>query len=403
MRGGIAAALGALALGGALAAGSLADDPAPRPASATAEAFAREGESGALADWVRVRGNGARSGRATSARASTAGGRGAARAAAELEDVELFDGLVTARLVRVAAEAADGKTATRGTVRALRIGGKLVPAPRGRTEYDMAGVGRLVALASGRTGILGLRGWVTQDYKGWKAGDTITAGYASARARDAIAEREPEPPPGDDKRADGTERGAGSAADRRRRRAARRKAAERRRMETATAALLARRGYAFPVAGKHSFSDDWGAPRSTIPGGAHEGNDIFAPMGTPIVAVADGRVYRVGTRKVSGNRLWLRDEAGYRYFYAHLADFAAAAFNGADVRAGDVIGFVGNTGDAEPTPPHLHFEVHLPDGTAINPFPVITAWDERGDVKPGAAASGPPPGALVVVRDFLDR
>ena len=90
---------------------------------------------------------------------------------------------------------------------------------------------------------------------------------------------------------------------------------------------------------------------------AHIGADIFASFGTPIVAVADGRLYRVGTLKISGNRLWLRDKKGYRYFYAHLSDFAAAAYNGADVHAGEVIGFVGNTGDAEPTPPHLHFEV----------------------------------------------
>jgi len=393
MRGGIAAALGVLALGSVAA--FAADDQRARRASAVAEAFAREGESGALADSVRVRGNGRRSGRWTSASASTAGGQGRARAVADLEDVELFDGLVTAKRVTVAAVAADGRTTTTGSVRALRIDGRLVAPPRGRTEYDIGGVGRLVALASGRTGILGLRGWVTQDYKGWKAGDTITAGYASARALDAVAPAAEEP----DKPA---AKPAPKAKRPRSTRARRRRAAEARRLRRATDALLARRGYAFPVAGNPSFSDDYGAPRA-IPGGSHEGNDIFAAMGTPVVAVADGRIYRVGTRKVSGNRLWLRDEAGYRYFYAHLADFAAAAFNGADVRAGDIIGYVGNTGDAEPTPPHLHFEVHLPDGTAINPFPVITAWDERADVKPGAAAEAAPPGALVMVRDFLDR
>ena len=394
MRGGIAAALVVLALGAAAAVA--ADDQRARPASATAEAFAREGESGALADSVRVRGNGSRSGRTTRASASTKGGEGRARAAADLTEVDLFDGLVTARRVAVAAEAANGRTRTSGTVRALRIDGKLVAPPRGRAEYDMGGVGKLVALASGRTGILGLRGWLTQDFRGWKAGDTITVAYASARARDAVAPpaaKEPQAAP----EADGDKK----AKKPRSTAAKRRRAAERQRLRRATDELLARRGYAFPVGGKHTFSDDYGAPRATIPSGAHEGNDIFAAMGTPVVAVADGRVYRVGTRKVSGNRLWLRDEAGYRFFYAHLADFAAAAFNGADVRAGDVLGYVGNTGDAEPTPPHLHFEVHLPDRSAINPFPVISAWDERGDVKPGAAAAGPPPGALVVVRDFL--
>ena len=395
MRGGIAAALGVLALGGASAVA--ADEQ--RRASAVAEAFAREGESGALAGSVRASGNEQRAGNGTSASASTAGGKGRARAAADLSDVEMFDGLVTARRVTVAAEAAAGRTSTSGRVTALRIDGRLVTPPRGRTEYDMGGVGRLVALASGRTGILGLRGWVTQDYKGWKAGDTLTVGYASARASDAAAPaatERPEPQSAQPAAKAGKKaRRPRSAAERRR------VAAERRRLKQATDELLARRGYAFPVGGEPSFSDDYGAPRATIASGSHEGNDIFAPMGTPIVAVADGRIYRVGTRKVSGNRLWLRDRAGYRFFYAHLADFAAAAFNGADVRAGEVIGYVGNTGDAEPTPPHLHFEVHLPDGTAINPFPVITAWQQRADVRPGAAAAGPPPGALVVVKDFL--
>lgn len=389
MRGGIAAALGVLALGGAAA--FAADEQRARRASASAEAFAREGESGALADSVRVRGNATRSGRATRASASTAGGDGRARATVDLSGVELFDGLVTAGRVAVAAEAARGRTSTSGSVRALRIDGKLVAPPRGRTEYDMGGVGRLVALASGSTGILGLRGWVTQDYKGWKAGDTITVAYATARARDAVAPsaaQEPEAPAAKPK-----------AKAKRRRSKAKRQASER--LQRASDALLARRGYAFPVAGKHTFSNEYGAPRATIASGRHEGNDIFAAMGTPVVAVADGRVYRVGTLKVSGNRLWLRDRAGFRYFYAHMAGFATAAFNGADVRAGDVLGYVGNTGDAEPTPPHTHFQIHLPDGSAINPFPVITAWDQRGDVKPGAAAAGPPPGALVVVRDFL--
>jgi len=115
--------------------------------------------------------------------------------------------------------------------------------------------------------------------------------------------------------------------------------------------------------------------------------------------VADGRLYRVGTLKISGNRVWLRDSRGYRYFYAHLSDFAAASFNGADVKAGEIIGFVGSTGDAELTPPHLHFEVHMPDGAVVNPTPYVQKWEANG-VKytkdPGAR-----PGALVVVRDFL--
>jgi murein DD-endopeptidase MepM/ murein hydrolase activator NlpD len=158
------------------------------------------------------------------------------------------------------------------------------------------------------------------------------------------------------------------------------------------------------VAGEHNFVDTFGAPRSDVP--VHVGNDVFATFGTPVVAVADGRVYRVGTLKISGNRLWLRDKKGFRYFYAHLSDFAAAAYNGADVHAGEVIGFVGNTGDAEPTPPHLHFEVHMPDGAVVDPYPYLRKWDASGVTSASwlrryGKDPGVRPGALVVVKDFL--
>ena len=102
----------------------------------------------------------------------------------------------------------------------------------------------------------------------------------------------------------------------------------------------------------------------------------------------------------------LRDHFGNRYFYAHLSDFAAAAYNGADVHAGEVIGFVGNTGDAEPTPPHLHFEVHMPDGQVVDPYPYLTRWDKDGVssaswLRRYGKDPGVRPGALVVVKDFL--
>ena len=168
--------------------------------------------------------------------------------------------------------------------------------------------------------------------------------------------------------------------------------------------LLGRSGFAFPVAGQHNFVDTFGAPRSDVP--VHVGNDVFASFGTPVMAVADGRLYRVGTLKISGNRLWLRDTKGFRYFYAHLSDFAAAAYNGADVHAGEVIGFVGNTGDAEPTPPHLHFEVHMPNGAVVDPYPYLRKWDAGGVTSASwlrryGNDPGVRPGALVVVKDFL--
>ncbi len=89
--------------------------------------------------------------------------------------------------------------------------------------------------------------------------------------------------------------------------------------------------------------DSFGAPRTTT---WHHGVDIFAPLGAPILAVADGTLFRVGWNDVGGNRLWLRDGAGNEFYYAHLSAYSPLAQEGAQVKAGDVIGFVGTTGDA---------------------------------------------------------
>ncbi len=167
-------------------------------------------------------------------------------------------------------------------------------------------------------------------------------------------------------------------------------------------------GYAFPIFGKARVADTFGAVRAA-PIVTHEGVDIFAPFGSPVVAVQDGKLDHVGTLPISGNRLWLHTDNGDAFFYAHLSAFSDAARNGAEVKAGTVLGFAGNTGDAEPTPPHLHFEVH-PGGMEedpVDPYPIVTAWQDRDDVPPGAwlqqlgADATERPGALVTVRDFI--
>ena len=86
-----------------------------------------------------------------------------------------------------------------------------------------------------------------------------------------------------------------------------------------------------------------------------------------MVAVADGTIERVGTLPISGNRLWLRTRRGDAFFYAHLSAFAPDAVDGRRVKAGTLLGFVGNTGDAEPTPPHVHFEIHPGGGRGDRP------------------------------------
>jgi murein DD-endopeptidase MepM/ murein hydrolase activator NlpD len=161
------------------------------------------------------------------------------------------------------------------------------------------------------------------------------------------------------------------------------------------------RGYVFPVAGEAGYSDDYGAPRAGT--GWHHGNDIFAARGTPVLAVTDGTLSRVGVNTLGGNRLWLTDGAGNAYYYAHLSAYAPAAVEGAQVHAGQVIGFVGNTGQAITTPPHLHFEIHPGDGDSIDPHPYLRAWQRGGAIprafRQAALSSSPVPAVGAVLVD----
>jgi Peptidase family M23 len=157
-------------------------------------------------------------------------------------------------------------------------------------------------------------------------------------------------------------------------------------------------GYVFPVYGSASYGDTFGAPRGDVPGGWHHGDDIFAPLGAPVLAVADGTVFSVGPEKVGGNRLWLQDDAGNQYYYAHLSAYSPLAHNGSRVHAGDVLGFVGNTGDATGGAYHLHFEVHpvallfLGYDGAVDPTPYLDAWRRLQDVRfPAGVAWAPQP------------
>lgn len=134
--------------------------------------------------------------------------------------------------------------------------------------------------------------------------------------------------------------------------------------------------HVYPLAGPSTFSDDWLAVRAG--GRYHEGIDLFAARGTPVVAVADGTLFRVGDSGISGNRLWLRDSAGTEFFYAHLDGFTSAAREGASVGKGTVIGYNGDTGDARGTSPHVHFEIHPGGGGPVRPYPIVSTWPRAG-------------------------
>jgi len=137
-------------------------------------------------------------------------------------------------------------------------------------------------------------------------------------------------------------------------------------------------GFLFPVAGRHSYADTFGAPRmfGTAFAHLHQGTDIFALSGTPLVAVERGVLIKVGVAGLGGMRLWLVGASGTRYYYAHLSGFAPGAADGKVVEAGEVVGYVGNTGNAISTPSHLHFEVHPGGGAAVNPYPLLRIVDE---------------------------
>ena len=128
----------------------------------------------------------------------------------------------------------------------------------------------------------------------------------------------------------------------------------------------------FPVANTCRFSDTWGAVRSG--GRTHQGVDILASSGTALFAVQTGTITRKradSSGSLAGNALWLTAPDGTYFFYAHLSGFADGIVEGSAVNAGDVIGYVGATGNA--SIPHLHFEIHPGGGAAVNPYPFVKA------------------------------
>ena len=129
----------------------------------------------------------------------------------------------------------------------------------------------------------------------------------------------------------------------------------------------------FPSQGRCSFSDSWHAPR---PGNRlHIGVDIVGPKGLALYAVVDGTITKMygADSSLSGNALRLTGADKTYFFYAHLDSFAPGITVGSTVRAGQIIGYMGSTGNSGVS--HLHFEVHPGGGDAINPYPVVKAVD----------------------------
>ena len=157
----------------------------------------------------------------------------------------------------------------------------------------------------------------------------------------------------------------------------------------------------FPVAGRGAgdIRSFWGDSRS---GGArrHEGNDIFAPRGTPLLAVADGIVRSTKVGGLGGKTVWLRDGEGrgLNYYYAHLDSQLVRP--GQIVARGDTVGLVGNTGNARTTPPHLHFGIYRRG--ARDPYPYLLGPDgAAGEERYPIAADRLPEAVPVSGRHYL--
>jgi len=153
----------------------------------------------------------------------------------------------------------------------------------------------------------------------------------------------------------------------------------------------------FPVDGPTNFRDSFNDDRD---GGArdHEGIDIFADQMTPLVSSVDGTITLITIPEASwGNGIVIEDHEGYHYWYLHInndtpgtddgsaepADiFAPGLARGTRVTKGQHLAFVGDSGNAETTPHHLHFEMHLPSGTPINPYESLIIASQQGKFKP---------------------
>jgi murein DD-endopeptidase MepM/ murein hydrolase activator NlpD len=360
--------------------------------------------------------------------ASTAVHTAIASASSEAGAVSLFGGEVTIERVagRAVANADSGRAtvSTAGSaVTGLVVAGTPVDTSAGG-QVPLGDWGYAVLLAQASTPTDdGQRGFVTAldihvvlDHGGLPAGSEILVGYAEAAA--SASPPPPPPPPTEAPRASPPPAIAppaiappvnGPRVTRRPVKPPRTRPLARLPVPT-IAPKLTKKGYVYPVYGASSFVDTFGAGRADT--GWHHGEDIFAQLGTPVLAVAEGTVFSVGWNDLGGNRLWLRDTKGNEFYYAHLSAFSPLAVNGARVRAGDVLGFVGKSGDAEQTPPHLHFEIHpvglLPLGYdgVINPYPYLLAWERLEDVRFVAGATwlpslaqtsrAPTPGAFLL-------
>ena len=356
-------------------------------------------------------GTAARSGPVSSSVFTRASGDVGSHAVADVLQVSLLNGEVTADSVAARAQATGSVADVAGSqlVNLILLGSPVAAAPNAR--FPLADWGYVVTLEQSaeapvlenvreaRAGVTALHVVLTAEHGGLPAGTEIFVGRAEVAASIPVAPPETAPtttaPPPQPKPKPKPKPKAKQLPKPPEPELPARIGPIFRTPPTDVSAPLSPSRFVFPIYGPSSFTDTFGSPRAGV--AWHHGEDIFAPLGAPLLAITDGTVFSVGWNDLGGYRLWLRDRQGNQFYYAHLSAFSPLAVNGNEVRAGDVVGFVGNTGDAQSTPYHLHFEIHpvglLPLGYdgVVNAYPYLSAWRRLEDIAFAAGRGWAPP------------
>src|SRR5262245_1376152 len=364
-------------------------------------------------------------GSVTSGAFATPGSSATASASAQVSTISIFGGDVTVSSITAKSKASansrgSGSDSLGSQISGLAVGGQAVT-PGAATQFPLGDWGYVVTLQEGKAsldakGARGARAFVTAlqvrltaDHYGLPGGTEVMVGYAESAAKVDVAAKSAAKPkpvaraPKPKAKAKKPVEGPGVGPE---------KPTFSIRPPPDVTPRLTAGGYVFPVYGPCSFGDTFGAPRGDIASGWHHGEDIFGQLGTPLLAVADGTIFSAGWNDIGGYRLWLRDHDGNEFYYAHLSAFSPYAVNGRQVKAGTVVGFMGNSGDAQTTPYHLHFEIHpvgmlyLGYDGAVRAYPYLMAWKRLEDVDFAKVAgwavpisptsTAPKPGAILL-------
>lgn len=301
---------------------------------------------------------------------STASGSACSSARVTLDSVSLFGGVISAKTIT--------GTHGKGSVSAFEIYGAPVALKAGH-GVSVGGWGEVTLEKTVGRLTAPLVVQLLRAHRSLPAGTTIALafGASSLAAAKSNAQHEASGAPRGGKQDDASQQPGGNG-----KRAHSRHKAKVAQPLTATPSLGFKAShYVFPVDGGASYVDTYGAGRSDIYDGWHHGDDLFAPLGTPIVAVSTGTLSLVGWNELGGWRLWLTDKKGNSFYYAHLAGYARSILSHRHVVAGQILGFLGRTGDAFTTTPHLHFEIHpklyvdLGYDGAVDPTRYLHLWN----------------------------